>query len=66
MAKKKREEVYKLTFRGFVVSELNKGRSDVSEFVDALELWLRRIDCNAVILTKAGEFETHKVYMEEK
>lgn len=63
--KKKKEESYRLTFKGFVhlYSGYDNGQTDA--FIDALELWLRRIDCNSIILTKAGEFETHKVYLDE-
>ena len=60
--KKKKEETYELTVKGFLSIHLN----NTEEFMDALELWLRRMDKNAVILTKAGEFETHKVYLEDK
>ena len=60
--KKKKEETYELTVKGFLSIYLN----NTEEFMDALELWLRRTDKNAVILTKAGEFEAHKVYLEDK
>jgi len=62
---KKKEESYQLTFKGFVTLQMDMQEEATDDFLDALELWLRRIDCNAVILTKAGGFETHKVYLEK-
>ena len=60
---KKKEEKYKLTFKGLVFVELGMSEASTTRFLDALELYLRRLDHSAVILTKAGEFETHNVYL---
>jgi hypothetical protein len=62
---KKKEEKYKLTFKGLVFVELGMSEASTTRFLDALELYLRRLDHNAVILTKAGEFETHNVYLDQ-
>lgn len=59
------EESYQLTFKGLVTLEMGMDEDKTDHFLDALELWLRRMDQNAVILTKAGGFETHKVYLEK-
>jgi len=64
--KKKQDETYKLTFKGFVTLQLDMKEEPTDKFLDAMELWLRRDDQNAVILTKAGGFETHKVYLADK
>ena len=64
--KKKQEETYRLTFRGFVASQMDMNEGATDHFLDALELWMRRTDENAVILTTAGVFETHKVHLEDK
>jgi hypothetical protein len=63
---KKREETYQLTFKGFVLVQMDMSEEKTSQFLDALELWLRRTDQNAVILTKSSGFESHRVYLEEK
>jgi hypothetical protein len=65
MKKKKQEESYQLTFKGLVTIEMGMSETKTDHFLDALELYLRRMDCNAVILTKAGGFEAHKVYLEK-
>lgn len=65
MKKTKREEAYILTFKGLVTLEMNMNEAKTDHFLDALELFLRRQDCNSVILTKAGGFECHKVYLEK-
>jgi len=62
--KKKQEETYSLTFRGLVFSHL--AQDEAQKFLDVIELYLRRMDKNAIILTGAGTFEMHKVYIEEK
>ena len=64
--RKKKEKTYQLTFKGFILSINGMNEAVTDSFTDSLELWLRRINCNAVVLTKAGEFETHKVYLEDK
>jgi len=64
--KKKQEETYQLTFKGLVTLELHYDEEATDHFLDALELYLRRSDTNAIILTKAGGFEAHKVYLEDK
>jgi hypothetical protein len=61
--KKKQEETYQLTFKGLVNLHTGMSEATTTRFLDALELYLRRLDHNAVILTKAGEFETHNVYL---
>lgn len=63
--KKKQEESYQLTFKGFVTLQMDMNEEATDHFLDAMELYLRRTDQNAVILTKAGGFETHKVYLEK-
>ena len=64
--KKKREETYQLTFKGFVTLMINDD-TGTDRFLDALELWLRRCEKNAVILNKdTGGFDTAKVYLEDK
>lgn len=66
MKSKKTDETYRLTFKGFVTMQMDFDEDKTDHFLDALELWLRRIDNNAVILdTKTGGFSTHKVYLEE-
>jgi len=62
---KEKEETYQLTFKGLVTLEMEMDEDKTDHFLDALELYLRRIDKNAIILTKAGGFETHKVYLEK-
>jgi hypothetical protein len=64
--KTKKEESYQLTFKGFISLKLNFDVDRTQQFIDEMELWLRRLDNNAVILGKSGEFETHKVYLEDK
>lgn len=65
--KKTKEETYQLTFKGFVTGRLDFNDEATKQFLDALELWLRRNDKNAIILnTEASEFETAKVYRQEK
>lgn len=68
MKSKKTEETYRLTFKGFVALEMGMDEEKTNHFLDNLELWLRRIECNAVILDteKTRGFSTHKVYLEEK
>lgn len=66
MAKKKHEEVYRLTFKGFINLYFEFDNEATSKFLDTLELWLRRVNENAIILTKPGEFTTQKLYLEEK
>lgn len=63
---KKKEKTYEITFKGFVLLQMSMDEAATDHFLDALELWLRRTDQNAVILAKTGKFETHKVYPEEK
>lgn len=66
MRKTKREEAYRLTFKGFVTIQMGMNEEATDHFLDALELWLRRIGQNAVILdTKTGGFSTNKVYLEK-
>jgi len=66
MKKKKQEEFYQLTFKGLVLMYMNMNEEAADQFLDALELWLRRMDQNAVILdTKTGGFSTNKVYLEK-
>lgn len=62
LMKKKKEEIYQLTFKGFVSTYIK----EADTFLDDLELYLRRIDKNAVILESAGKFGIHKVYLEDK
>lgn len=50
--RKKVEERYALTVKGFFVSE--KVNTD---FLDSLELYMRRNDLNAIVLTKGFSFE---------
>jgi hypothetical protein len=63
MKKKKQEETFQLTFKGFVNVQFDYDDKIIDQFINALELYLRRLDHNAVILTKAGEFETASVYL---
>ena len=63
--KKKQQESYQLTFKGFVIVQMGMSEAATTRFLDALELYLRRLDHNAVILTKAGEFKTHNVYLDK-
>lgn len=64
--KKKQDETYKLTFKGFVLVQFDFNEDAADRFLDAFELFLRRGDENAVILnTKTGGFSTHKVYLEK-
>lgn len=63
---KKKEESYKLTFKGFVLMQMDMKEDAADHFLDALELWLRRNNENAVILNdKTGGFDTNKVYLEK-
>ena len=65
--KKTREETYSLTFKGFVTLMCDFNEEKTDKFLDALELFLRRGDKNAVILDlKTGGFTTAKVYRDEK
>lgn len=65
--KKQREETYSLTFKGFITLMQNFDEETTDKFLDALELFLRRNDKNAVILDlKTGGFELAKVYREPK
>jgi hypothetical protein len=67
MKSKKTEETYNLTLKGFVTLMSDFNEDKTNRFLDALELWLRRNDNNAVILdTKSGGFTTAKVYLEEE
>jgi len=66
-SKKKTEETYQLTFKGFVTLQMELNEDAANKFLDAMELWLRRCNNNAVILdTKTGGFSTHQVYLENK
>lgn len=67
MKSKKTEETYKLTFKGFITLQYDFNEEKTDKFLDALELFLRRDDKNAVILDlKSGGFITEKVYLEQK
>lgn len=64
--KKKKEETYQLTFKGFVTLMMDMDEEKTDRFLDALELWLRRTDVNAIILdTQSGGFSTAKVYKDK-
>jgi hypothetical protein len=66
MKSKKTEETYNLTFKGFVTLMSDFNEDKTNRFLDALELWLRRNDKNAVILdTKSGGFSAEKVYLKD-
>jgi hypothetical protein len=46
--------------------QMDFDEAKTDHFLNALELWLRRIDHNAILLdTKSGGFSTDKVYLEE-
>ena len=65
--KTKQEKTYSLTFKGFVTLQMDMNEEYTDKFLDALELWLRRDNKNAVILDElTGGFTTAKVYKEEK
>ena len=64
---KKQEETYSLTFKGFVTTQMDFNEEATDKFLDAMELYMRRNDQNAVILdTKTGGFSTNKIYLEQK
>ena len=64
---KKQEKTYSLTFKGFITLAMDMDEEKTDKFLDALELWLRRDQKNAVILDeKTGGFTTAKVHREEK
>ena len=50
---KEEEERYTLTFKGLLLLVKDK---DLDTQVDAIELYLRRNDCNAIILVESGKF----------
>lgn len=64
--KKKQEKTYELTFKGFMTMQFDFNEETTDKFLDAMELWLRRCNKNAVILdTKTGGFITDQVHFEE-
>lgn len=66
MKLKRKEPTYSLTFKGFVTLQLEMEEEYTDKFLDALELWLRRNDKNAVLLdVETGGFTTAKVYKEK-
>lgn len=65
--KKKRDEAYCLTFKGFVTLQLAFDEVATDRFLDAMELWMRRANLNAVILdTDTGGFHAKKIYLNEE
>jgi hypothetical protein len=62
---KKTEEKYSLTFKGFCTLQFKFDEVVTDHFLDALELWMRRADLNAILLDpKTGGFDAKKIYLE--